>query len=189
MSTVVLEGGPITELTYKELKGMIDPNYLRARERTHELRKRGVRYKGLVGSSMIFRTMSSKYPENGIIWEQEVKLLDLVDTLKRPDTSLRDRVLAAMQGEVALRCNCPSFLYWGFAYITGFFKAAAPGRTYDPKWPAVVKKRPGAYPSQPWRRRNYLLKGVMCKHLGLVMEVFGAHWTSLLRELKNQGYE
>lgn len=189
MCSSILERESITELTYKELKGMIDYDYLKARERIRQLRKRGTRFARLQGSSMIFRTMSSNYGENGVIYEQEVKLLDLADALKKPDVPLRDRVLEAMHGDVALRCSCPAFLYWGFAYITFFFRSAAPGRTASRDWPAPVKKRPGAYPTQPWRRRNWELRSVMCKHLALVMEVVGAHWNTVVSELKRQGYE
>ena len=190
MCSRILERESITELTYKELKGMIDYNYLKARQRIRQLRRQGgTRFKKLQGSSMIFRTPSAEYTTNGKVYEQEVKLLDLPDLLKEPDTPLRDRAYRALHGNVALRCTCPAFLYWGFAYITFFYRSGAPGRTASRQWPAPVKKRPSAYPTQPWRRRNHMLRSVMCKHLALVMEVVGAHWNSLVRELKKQGYE
>ena len=91
--------------------------------------------------------------------------------------------------------NCPSFVYWGFAYMLFHRRAAAPGRTLWPvrvgkqRWPAPVKTRPKYYGSKNRRNRNWQLRGIMCKHLGLIMEVIGAHWNSLVRDLKNQGYE
>jgi hypothetical protein len=202
----------INELTYKELKAMIDPNYLRARERIRELRKRGTRFDRLKGSSMIFRTHSSEFGKNGIIYEQEIKLLDLSEALNTPDVPLRDRVHQALQGDVALRCTCPAFVYWGFGYILYSQGAAAAGRTLWPtkggkskggrrkrkykcsrstrtSWPAPVKTRPKYYGYKSPCNRNWQLKGVMCKHLGLVMEVVGAYEMTLMRELKSQGYE
>jgi len=211
MSIEVIEGTSLTELTYKELKREIDPNYLKARERIRQLYKKGTRYKGLRGSSMIFRTFSSEHGKNGFVYEQEVKLLDLAEKLKQPDKSLRDRASDAVDGNVALRCTCPAFVYWGFGYILYHMGAAAPGATLFPmpeedpdkpkgrkykcsrsarkSWPAPVKKRPRYYGDKSPCNRNWRLKGVMCKHLGLVMEVVGAHKLSLVRELKNQGYE
>ena len=197
MTTAAAKGPtPLTELTYKQLKGEIDPSFLKASERIRELRKRGTRYAGLRGSSMIFRTFSSKYGENGVIYEQEVKLFDLAEKLKTADQPLRVRARdALMNGDVGLRCTCPAFVYWGFAYILYHRRAAAPGRTLWPtrtgrrRWPAPVKTRPKHYGYRNRKNRNWLLRGIMCKHLGLIMEVVGAHWNSLVRDLKNQGYE
>lgn len=198
MMTVAVVESPaaLTELTYKQLKIEIDKNFLKAGERIRELRKRGTRYAGLRGNSMIFRTFSSKYGENGVIYEQEIKLFDLAEKLKAVDVPLRDRARDALiNGDVGLRCTCPSFVYWGFGYILYHRQAAAPGRTLWPvrtgktKWPAPVKTRPKYYGSKSGKNRNWRLRGIMCKHLGLIMEVIGAHWNSLVRDLKNQGYE
>lgn len=214
MSVQVVERRAINELTYKELKSMIDPNYLQARKRIRQLYKDGTRFDKLKGSSMIFRTNSSEFGKNGIVYEQEVKLLDLAEALKTPDTTLMDRVRKAIQGNVALRCTCPSFVYWGFGYILYAQGAAAAGRTLWPtkgqksgskggrkrrsykcsrstrtSWPAPVKTRPKYYGDNSPCNRNWELRGVMCKHLGLVMEVVGAHASSVVRELKSQGYE
>lgn len=104
---VVERGARLAELTYKQLKNEIDPRFLKARERIRGLRKRGTRYAGLRGSSMIFRTFSSDYGKNGVIYEQEVELFDLAEKLKQPDRLLRDRVLDALvRGDVGLRCTC-----------------------------------------------------------------------------------
>ena len=195
MPAVIETKTPLVELTYKQLKLEIDPQFLKARERIRQLRKRGTRYAGLRGNSMIFRTFSSDYGNNGVIYEQEVKLFDLAEKLKDVDRPLRDRVRDALvNGDVGLRCTCPAFVYWGFGYILYHRGAAAPGRTLWPvsgpaSYPAPVKTRPKYYGRRSRRNRNWMLRGIMCKHLGLVMEVVGAHWNSLVRDLKNQGYE
>ena len=107
MTVVSERSRAVTELTYKQLKREIDPRFLKAGERIRELRKRGTRYAGLRRNSMIFRTFSSKYGENGVIYEQEVKLFDLAEKLKMMDTPLRDRARdALMNGDVGLRCTC-----------------------------------------------------------------------------------
>ena len=193
MSVVMERRTPIVELTYKQLKMEIDKDYLKMGARVRELRKRGTRYAGLRGNALIFRTFSADYGENGIIYEQEVKLLDLAEKLKAVDTPLRDRARdALMNGDVGLRCTCSAYTYWGFGYILYHRKAAAPGRIL---WPAggggraPVTQRPKYYGRGSRRNRNWQLRGIMCKHLGLIMEVVGAHWNSLVRDLKNQGYE
>ena len=193
MPTGVIESPRIVELTYKQLKSEIDKGFLKAGERIRELRKRGTRYAGLRGNSMIFRTFSSNYGENGVIYEQAVKLFDLAEKLKIVDMPLRKRAHDALvNGDVGLRCTCPAFVYWGFGYILYHRRSASDGRVL---WPtggggkAPVKVRPKYYGRGSRRNRNWQLRGIMCKHLGLVMEVLGAHWNSLVRDLKNQGYE
>lgn len=182
----------VVEFTYKDLKSAwnSESDYLKQRERVRELRRRGTRYAGLVGNSMIFRTFSSQYATNGRIWKQQIKLLDLAEKLKIPDTPLRDRARSALtEGDVALRCDCPAFVYWGWGYILSQLGAGAEGPTYDKNYPMLIGTAPGRYPNEPRKRRNVNQRGIMCKHLGLIMEVLGAHWTSLVRDLKKQGHE
>ena len=208
----------LMELTYKELKSLIDPDYLKAAERTKVLRGK-TRLKKIKGNSLLFSTTSSNYAKNGCVYEQEVKLFDLADALKTPNKSLKDRALMAIHGNVGLRCTCPAFVYWGFGYILFYNDAAAPGKTLDPnprdcgckgplpprkgrkkrrykcsksrrrKFPAPVDVRPKYYGKNSPCNRNYKMKGIMCKHLGHVMEVVGAYWNTLRDELKKQGHE
>ena len=96
----------VCEFTYKDLKTAIDPNFLRARDRIRQLRTRGTRYAGLRGMSLYFRTPSSEYDKNHIIWTQEIKLLDLPEALLMDDLTLREKVNLSMNGDVAVRCNC-----------------------------------------------------------------------------------
>ncbi len=100
----------LLELTPKELKSAIDWRFLDAKTRVRELRKRGTRYAGVRGSSVFFRTFSSEYATNGVIYTQEIKLLDLKDALKMTDLLPSRRVLLAMSGDVAIRCTCPAYL-------------------------------------------------------------------------------
>lgn len=331
----------VCEFTYKDLKTAIDPNFLRARDRIRQLRTRGTRYAGLRGMSLYFRTPSSEYDKNHIIWTQEIKLLDLPEALLMDDLTLREKVNLSMNGDVAVRCNClvgdtpiplldgrtltmeqlekefgtekrfwvysvnekgdfvpakarclgktgdvrklvrvtldnnesftctpdhpvmrrdgswvlagnlvggeslmsiyrrtgtadareakkqmvmnhkvasvvhlelddsvpvydlevdvthnfligpgiivhncPAMLYWGYAYLVSQLDAGAPGKLYSVP-PNDVEMPENRFPGI----RNPNLRGSVCKHLGLVFEVFGAHWNSLERDLKSQGYE
>ena len=173
----------VCEFTYKDLKTAIDPNFLRARDRIRQLRTRGTRYAGLRGMSLYFRTPSSEYDKNHIIWTQEIKLLDLPEALLMDDLTLREKVNLSMNGDVAVRCNCPAMLYWGYAYLVSQLDAGAPGKLYSVP-PDDVEMPENRFPGI----RNPSLRGSVCKHLGLVFEVFGAHWNSLERDLKSQGY-
>ncbi len=96
--------------TYKELKQSIDWQFLDRRTRVRQLRRRGTRYAGIRGSSIFFRTFSSEYEKNGLVYTEEIKLLDLKNALKMADLKMSERVRLAMGGDVAIRCSCPAFL-------------------------------------------------------------------------------
>jgi hypothetical protein len=176
----------IKEFTYKDLHN-VDPGFLDRTRRVRQLRGRGTRYAGLRGSSIFFRTFSSEYPKNGIIYQQEIKLLDLPESLQLEGTSLRDKVRLAMNGDVAVRCTCPAFSFWGPAYILTQLDAGAPGKI---KYAVGKDGRTNEVPEPRFPGvRNPALRGTVCKHLDLVFEVVGAHWNSVERDLRNQGYE
>lgn len=185
----------LLELGYKDLKTGIDRQYLDAERRKNELRRLGTSFDGLKGSTLVFRTYSSKYglPKedggNSKIWTQEVQLLDLAEALRMRDMRLRDRVRLAFDGDVAVKCDCPAFVYWGFGYIVSQLGAGKPGETYDPEWPMLINQAPGTYPTQPRRRRNVHQRGTVCKHLYLVFEHVGFFQMDVVSELKRQGIE
>lgn len=182
------------------IAGQSDPNFLRSAERVRQLRKYGTEYAGLRGMSVYFRTKSSEFDENRTVWTQEIKLLDLPEALGIPNMTLKDKVEYARKGDVLVRCDCPAFLYWGFAYQLLQLDAAVPGQYYG-GWsvPGKVPTKPGLYPDDvegnpPYyigkRRRNWMLINTLCKHLMFVLkEVFQAHWNSIMADLKKQGYE
>lgn len=186
----------ITEFTVNDLKQGVDKNYLKAEQRKNELRRLGTSYEGLVGSTMVFRTFSSKYGRDdvpdkdaGRIWTQEVELLDLPEALRMKDLRLSERVRLAISGDVAVKCNCPAFVYWGFGYIVTQLSAGKDGETYDPQWEMPINQAPGLYPGQEWRRRNWQQKGTVCKHLYLVLEHVGPMYNTVAKELRLQGIE
>jgi hypothetical protein len=133
-----------------------------------------------------FRTFSSEYPKNGLVYQQEIKLVDLAEALQLEGTSLKDKVRIAMNGDVAVRCTCPSFSFHGFAYILTQLDAGAEGKI---KY-AVSKGKTNEVPETRFPKvRNPGLRDVTCKHLALVLELFGGHWNSIVRDLRVQGYE
>jgi len=185
----------LNELGYKDLKQGVDPNYLKARERKNELRRLGTSFDGLKGSTLVFRTYSSKFglpPEDGgnaKIWVQEIQLLDLAESLQMRDMKMRDRVRLAFDGDVAVKCDCPAFVYWGFGYIVTQLGAGKDGETNDPQWPMPINQAPGKYPTEPRKRRNVRQRGTVCKHLYLVFEHVGWMQQDVVSALQKQGIE
>lgn len=189
----------VKEWTYKELiAGQDDPNFLRSAERVRQLRDYGTEYSDLRGMSVFFRTYSSEYDENRTIWTQEIVLLDLPEALQMRDLMLLERVRLAMKGDVLVRCDCPAFLYWGFAYILSQLDGVSDGQYYG-GWsiPGRPPTEPGKYPEDPpgkppyhisTHRRNWKQLNVMCKHLMFVGQVFPFHANSVTADLTKQGY-
>lgn len=197
----------LLDWSYADLvAGQSDPNFLRSAERVRQLKAHGTRYVGLRGMNVYFQTFSSEYAQNRKIWTQEIMLLDLPETIGMRDMLMKDRVRLAMRGDVLVRCNCPAFLYWGFAYILSQIDGAAQGQYYGGwKIPGRPPTEPGLYPEDrnpetggkdgnpPYyigrRRRNWMQLNTLCKHLMLVGQVFLGHWNSVVSDLKKQGYE
>ncbi len=162
----------LMELTYRDLRANArsDGGFLHQDDRVRELRARGTRFAGMRGYSVFFRTFSSEYDTNSTLYTQEIRLIDLPAILRDKTQKLSARVKKAMAGDVAIRCTCPAFRYWGFAYILT-------------QLGAKVTRPENRFP----RIRNPDLRNVMCKHLRLVMDVFGSHWNSVLSELMSRG--
>lgn len=201
----------VKEFTLQDLKiAQSDPKFLHSAERVAQLgaKGQGTEYAGLRGFSVWFRTKSSEYheprkPGYNQVWTQQIVMLDLPDALKKRDIKILQRVREAMKGDVMVRCDCPAFLYWGFAYINLQLGSGAPGqyfwrdkhRWHEPNNPPI---KPGTYPNDPpgnppyhisRHRRNYKLRNQLCKHLMLIATVFPFHASSIASDLIRQGYE
>jgi hypothetical protein len=159
----------LREFTYRELRAGIDGDFIHADQHMREL-KRGTRYKGTKGTTVTFETFSSEFDKNNVIWTQSIKLMDLKDALKMTDLKLSDRVKLAMAGDIGVRCDCPAFQYWGYAWILTQLDAINPPP--EDRKPNI--RNPGS-------------RGTVCKHLALVFSVFGNHWNSVTKDLKAQG--
>lgn len=183
-----------------------DSNFLRSAERVRQLSAHGSHYQALRGMSVYFRTPSSEHEKNKKVWTQEIVLLDLPEALGVRDWSLKNKARYALHGDVLVRCDCPAFLYWGFAYQLLQLDAGAEGEYYGGwKVPGKEPTEPGEYPEDknskgtgkdgnpPYyigkRRRNWMQINMLCKHLMFVGTVLKGHWNSVASDLKKQGYK
>lgn len=145
--------GPIESLTIPELRAAEDPAFLKKGVRRAELT--APMLKRVYASTVEYQTKSSKYIKNKTIYTQKVLFRDFYYIAKDKQIPLRDAIRYALEsGDVHFRCQCPSFLYHGWAYI-----GTELGALYG-------LPREGRFPEQ----RNPALKSVYCKHLSRVME-------------------
>lgn len=169
------EYNQINEVTYKEIASGIDNEFLRQGPRARALQ--APRYMGFEGNLMNWRVPSSEISENGIVYINQVKFDDWDQVGQDPTLNFRERAMFLLwASNIRLHCTCPSFLYWGYQYILTVFDAAI--------YPETT--RPGKYPGQEWRRRNWQEKGMVCKHLNRVLQVLPFHSGKIAVEMKNQ---
>ena len=167
----------------KEILRAQDFSFIHHGEYSKELPKRnftGARYTGLKFTSYkgvqhytaMFNTRSAEDPQ-GQNYDQPITLLGLRPILqdKKKKMLLRDAVLKSIaEGEVLVGCDCPAFLYWGYRYID------TQKGIIDPKY--KEKRAPNV--------RNPKRRGIICKHLNLVMTVLPFNASSIVKDLKSK---
>lgn len=159
------------EATAPQLRKQDDPNFLSKKRRVREL--------GAVGSSAVvdrfvrqsstiyYKTASSIFSQNGLVYEQGVKLLELPRTLGDDNLSLQQAVREAVfEGDVRVFCTCPAYHYWGFKFIDSTIDAAI--------------RREGRFPVI----RNPGLKGTLCKHLHQALQVLPFNAGFIMKEVR-----
>lgn len=67
--------------------------------------------------------------------------------------------------------NCPSFKYWGYWAITSALGASVYSQGLEPKI------------------RNPQDRGIVCKHMDVVLAVVGAHVPDIVRDMRLQGFD
>lgn len=158
----------IDELTLKDLKQGAEQKVIdRARDHNLATQYQGVTRGGIVEYETTARTTKGKKT-----WKQEVKLLDLseaIEASKMDNMSEQDIVNLAVFGDIAVHCNCPAFLYFGYQYMAwqmdyGIYKQ-----------------------NQKPDKRNPDRSGTVCKHLYNVFTVMPMHISRIAKDLKNQG--
>ena len=161
----------ITEITAPQLRQQDDPTFLKKKARVRELRSVGstpvVDRFVRPSSTIYFKTASSKFKENGLVYEQGVKLLDLPRTLGDQNLNLQDAVRQAVfEGEVKVYCTCPAYHYWGFKFINTTVDAAI--------------RSEGRFPID----RNPTLRGTVCKHLMQALQVLPFNAGFIMKEVR-----
>lgn len=103
-------------------------------------------------------------------WNQKIRLVDWDVVLGLPDKSLssRDRAHMAIFGDLAVHCDCPAFLYWGYAFITTQLDMNA-GKAKEKRPPNI---------------RNPKREGIGCKHIASVLGVLPFHISEVARVIK-----
>jgi len=143
----------ISEATYKEIQMFIDNDFLKQRVRANALE--GVRLKGFDEQSILFDIRSSLHKDNNITYLNQFHIIDWEAFVDEDEFSPIDRArLMMFEGDVALHCTCPSFLFWGYQYLLTQIDAAVIPETRPPNV------------------RNPKQRGIVCKHLNRALRSF-----------------
>jgi len=165
----------LNEKSYKELKQKTkatDPL------RVAKSKKLTVKYLGIDENNFLaFRTTAEDPKANAAAgrptsYETKVSLKDLAYVLREnmgEDNPLNDKELVqlAMQGDVAVACDCPASMYWGQQYN---------GTKQDY---SIVKNT-----IEPTRNKQYQ---TLCKHVITMLTVMPFWWNSIVRDLRKKG--
>ena len=168
----------LSALTKLILTGVHDVSYTDVRKKVgshFNIRQRAKKqiqsfYKGATKNGVL-TFVSPSGTHAGVYWTQKVQLMDLPSLIKQYKDQKTPRYIVnrAIQGNIKLYCNDPSFLYWGFKYIA-----------WNKKY-GIYKE--GRFP----KIRNPKLKGSVCKHLSNALEALPFNEVVITRDLKKKG--
>jgi hypothetical protein len=124
---------------------------------------------------MVFNSTAVTTP--GIpYWTQHIHLVDWYDSIGMVDLNFSERAYMAVFGDILVRCNDPSFLYFGYSYILTQLDTNLESKPdYD--------KNMGPEDRYPIIR-NPDLEGVVCKHLIRVLEQLPYMVSSVAKAMK-----
>ena len=152
----------LDEFSIKDIKTIINPTDLPHRD--YEPLLKQVTYQGTNKNISKWLVMNNM---NG--WETYVQFMDWDEQLK--DTrynALQVANLLLWSGDIRLYCKCPSFRFWGYAYILTQLSASI-----------IPEKR---FP----HIRNPNLRGICCKHLRKLFRVIQFQNTALSQAILRQ---
>ena len=159
----------IQELTAKDLIAMSGDGFLDIKRKSDSTP--GLDYLTTTQDGIVHFETPSHTTERGIIYRQEIKLLDLFKLIEEFGSTLQplEIVRKAIAGNIKVDCSDPSWLYWGFQYKgTKHGYALYP----EPRAPMI---------------RNPKLQGVTCKHIMTAMKVLPFTATRITADLIKQG--
>lgn len=105
----------IYSTSMRELLDNRDGVYLKHDERTDRLQDSTLVY--CYANTIVLDTKSAEYNTNGITYRQFILLQDFYTIAKDRDIEFRDAVeYSLLYGDVHIRCTCPAWLYWSYAY-------------------------------------------------------------------------
>lgn len=152
---------------------LYDENTYELRQENKERPNLGEKVQGLFTRFMrvtprgdlIFRTTSGTTP--GKYWYQTIRFLDLDKVKDRKDLTDMEKVKLLYEGDIAVWCNDPSWLYYWQ------YRGTRRGFSIKPEY------RP--------HRRNPEIPGTTCKHIERVLSVLGFHMTTIVKQYRRYG--
>ena len=132
---------------------MSEGSFLRIRERASRLGY-NINLLSINYTDNEFQFLTKSQTTPGVIWTQRIRLqktLTPEEVARMTDRELQYRIL---DGQLKIFCDCPSFIYWGFAYkawMRGY------GLVRETRRPIV---------------RNPKEQGMICKHLFAIMQAW-----------------
>jgi len=174
----LVESDILTEANKKELLAKIDPNKFHHADnykKLPELSPSGAVYRrmniiknnGKDELEMWFETRGATY-KNHPWWVQRVVMINLLDQLKVSQNIERTVRDAIENNDLLLGCTCPNFSFGGLEYINNKDKTNHP-RFRETRRPNLT---------------NPELKGIMCKHLHLVLVYAGNNTYKMVSDIK-----
>jgi hypothetical protein len=106
------------------------------------------------GGLLVFQTTSGTRNDNDMWYTQYIRLVAFDEVMDgNEDASLQDKVRLLLQEPIEVYCDCPAFLYYGFAYM---------GSILDYKYGKDEDRKPV--------KRNPKEEGSVCKHLYRILK-------------------
>ncbi len=159
-------GNNLTEATFKEIASLIDGNFLNQRIRAEQLKS--VNFAGFDNDTMRFTIPSSEFDENGIKYMASVQFEEWDEIGQDPDFNNNEKArLILWIGNLKMHCSCPSFLYHYQYNLTAIDASIYPEER------APVKTNPDQ-------------RGIVCKHLNLLLRVIPFNMGYIAQEMKKQ---
>ena len=160
----------LDELTYKQVIGMIDDNFLQQKVRAAQLE--GVKLAAIEDAArqFVFMVRSSEHNTNGVIYANNVRFHpdqwdEIIDD--ETDTPIGRARLIMYSGHLMLNCTCPSFLYHGYRYIADRNDASIFDEIRPPK------------------KNNPQQRGIVCKHLHKTIKAFPFYAGDFAKHIKD----
>ncbi|RMH21731.1 MAG: hypothetical protein D6698_02250 [Gammaproteobacteria bacterium] len=158
--------GILNETTYKEIVSLIDGNFLSQRIRAKML-KRSKLEEIKDDGTMVFKVPSSEYHHNHKIYDNIVKFDQWDAVVNDMDFNANEAArILLWAGDIRLHCDCPSFLYHGYAYLITVMDAD------------IVPE------DRPPKIRNPKERGIVCKHLNLTLQVLPFNLGKIASKIK-----
>ena len=157
----------LDELTYKQITGMIDENFLQQGVRARVLE--GVRLANIDSDKgeMTFLVKSSEHKTNNLYYANTIRFAEWEDVIDEEDLNPIGRArLLMFDGNIKLNCTCPSFLYHGYRYLL------------DQKDASIFPEK------RPPNKNNPAGRGIVCKHMNRVIKAFPFYSGDLARHIK-----